>query len=159
MPYITSAQVLSAGWLSDVGLWIMPEFANHLICNLSVMSTLMLPPCCQILTSRGKKIDQFGVFTDRGQDRRLTEGVLFRGTHNLALEAVNKCKSWSQRGNKGEKNRGDRGCIYHQALWNGGGGISPCPGFQNWLLQEILLLRRDLYWCHKLPPLPSNEWN
>lgn len=45
-------------------------------------------------------------------------------------------------------------------VWGGGGGgISPCPEFQNWLLQEIVLLYWGLYWCHALPPLPSNEWN
>lgn len=103
MPYITSTQVLS-GCL----MWVCELCMSLLIIFSSLSLTLTLPLCCQLLTSCGETVDQLGGFTDRGEDGRVTEGVLFRGTHSAALEAVNIRKSWRQRGNKGEKNREDK---------------------------------------------------
>lgn len=54
MPNIALAQTLSPVWLLDVGVWIVDEFADHLISLL----TLALPLSCQLLTSCGKKIDK-----------------------------------------------------------------------------------------------------
>lgn len=149
MPYITSAEVLSAVWLFDIGVWIVREFADHLIS----LSNLTLPSAGSCSLPVGRRLIDWRIFTDRGEDGRVTEGVLFRGTHNLALEAVNKCKSWRHRGKKIKTLHLPPGPEKGEFC------ISPCPEFQNWLLQEILLLCWGLYWCHTLPPLPSNEWN
>lgn len=123
---------------------------------LSVRQPSRYPLWWQLLTSCGK-ID-LGVSQTGVEDGRVTEGVLFRGTHSSALEAVNKCKSWRQRGNKGEGNREDKDYALSPRPRKGGSSVSPLgPQFQNWLLQEILLVCWGLYWCHTLPPLPSNE--
>lgn len=122
LPYITSAQVLSAVWLFDVSVWTVHESADHLIS----LSTLTLPSAgsCSLPVGR-RLINWGGGFTGRGEDGRVTEGVLFRGTHNLALEAVNKCKSWRNRGNQGEKKRED--FTLAPRPWKGGVLYLPSP--------------------------------
>lgn len=88
-----------------VCVWIAHEFAGP---SYQSANPSLYPPAGSCSLPVGSRLIDWGGFTDTGEDGRVTEGVLFRGTHNLALEAVNKCKSWRQRGNEGEKNREDK---------------------------------------------------
>lgn len=82
---------------------------RELCMSLTIDFSVRRPWCCprRSLPVGGEDLIDRGVFLLTGEeDGRVTEGVLFRGTHSLALEAVNKCKSWRLERKQGREEEG-----------------------------------------------------
>ncbi len=125
--------------------------------SLHIILIVCQPPCC---LSAGNWSLPVGRRLIRGQDDEgFIEGVLFRGEHDLAVDALNKCKNWRQKDTREGKIKKIK--TFHLSLGpkKGEDLYLPLPQVPKLAPSGNTAALLGLYWCHALPPLPSNEWN
>lgn len=148
MPYITPARALCAVWRFDVNCaWVWRSTSQS-------VGPGVVPAPHFLLGEKTWSIGGCFCWQEKRMGELLKEYCSEERTAWLWRLWTN-ARAGGLRGSKGERKREDKDfSSYPRALKEGEFCISLCPEFQNWLLQEMLLLCWGLYQCHALPPLP-----